>query len=380
MDYIENINRERIRWCCDDRGITLDELREHVGIAASTWEKFIEGERGLTFKQLRGIANYFNRGVLFFLETGPVNERRLRSPQFRTIANQREDLSSEIKAIIERVERHRELYLGLLEDLDEAAPFDPPEMPVRNLKPAAQVAREWLGLNGEDNFSAYRAAVERRGVLVFQSMGYQGQWRLPAKSSVAGFSLYFEQCPVIFIKKLEPKTRQTFTLMHELGHLLLHRSSFIDDEDDLFSREGRERMANAFAGCLLVPDEHLDQINVDARPDHVSGFSTWLRPYTRAWGISAEVILRRLLDCDRLPREEYEAYRERWRQQPASRQEEGNRQWRNREPLHIFGGRFVRTVLDALHARQITLNKASAYLDNLKVKDVHALEAHLADV
>lgn len=379
MDRIENINLDRIRWCCDDWGVTLDALHKQVGIAPSTWEKFVKGERGLTFSQLRDIAGHFNRGVFFFLETAPVNERQLRSPQFRTIANQREDLSPEIKAIIERVERHRELYLGLLEDIDEAVPFDPPDLP-RSEEQAARIAREWLGLNGEAEFDTYRAAVERKGVLVFQSMGYKGQWQLPRNSSIAGFSLYFEQCPVIFIKKLEPKTRQTFTLMHELGHLLLHKSSFIDDEDDLFSREGRERMANAFAGYLLVPDERLDQVNVAARPDHVSGFSTWLRPYTGAWGISAEVILRRLMDCGQLPQEEYEAYREWWRQHPASRQEGGNRQWRNREPLHIFGGRFVRTVLDALHARQITLNKASAYLDNLKVKDVHALEAHLADV
>lgn len=379
MDRIENINVDRIRWCCEDRTITLDELREHVGIAASKWERFIAGESGLTFNQLRNVAKYFNRGVLFFLETGPVNERRLRSPQFRTIANQRENLSPEIKAIIERVERHRALYIGLLEDLDEAVPFDPPDLPGSE-KEAARIARKWLGLNGAAEFDAYRAAVERKGVLVFQSMGYKGQWQLPPKSRIAGFSLYFEQCPVIFIKKLDPKTRQTFTLMHELGHLLLHKSSFIDDEADLFSREGRERTANAFAGYLLVPDERLDQINVENRPDLVSEFSTWLRPYTGEWGISTEVILRRLMDRGWLPREEYEAYRDWLGDQRTSRHERGSREWRSREPLHIFGGRFVRTVLDALHARQITLNKASAYLDNLKVRDVRKLEAHLADV
>lgn len=382
MDRIENINLDRIQWCCDDRGISLEELPEQVGISASTWEKFIEGERGLTFNQLRNVAKYFNRGVLFFLETGRVNERRLRSPQFRTIANQRADLSPKIKVLIEQVELHRDLYLSLLEDLDEdqAPGFAPPEMPRRNEQRAAAIAREWLGLNDEADFNAYREAIEDLGILVFRSMGYQGLWRIPENSGIVGFSLYHAQCPVIFVKRQRPETRQTFTLMHELGHLLLHKSSFIDDEDDLFSREGREQMANAFAGYLLLPDERLHAIDGATRPSDVSGYSAWLRPYTQRWGVSAEVILRRLLDTGQLEQAQYEGYRDWWRQQPAPQQTGGSRQYRNREPLHIFGGRFVRTVLDALHARQITLNKASAYLDNLKVKHVHELEAHLADV
>jgi len=38
----------------------------------------------------------------------------------------------------------------------------------------------------------------------------------------------------------------------------------------------------------------------------------------------------------------------------------------------------VRTVLDALNARHITLAKASSYLDNLKINDLQKLERHCA--
>jgi hypothetical protein len=40
----------------------------------------------------------------------------------------------------------------------------------------------------------------------------------------------------------------------------------------------------------------------------------------------------------------------------------------------------VETVLDALSARHITLAKASSYLDNLKIKDLHQLERHFASI
>jgi len=58
----------------------------------------------------------------------------------------------------------------------------------------------------------------------------------------------------------------------------------------------------------------------------------------------------------------------------------GSRAYRNREPRHIFGDTFVRTVLDSLYARHITLAKASGYLDNLKIKDLHQLERLYAGV
>jgi Zn-dependent peptidase ImmA (M78 family) len=168
--------------------------------------------------------------------------------------------------------------------------------------------------------------------------------------------------------------RQVFTLMHELAHVLLHRKSYIDDTDDLYSYQGREREANAFAGRLLVPPTALNKIDDETRPGDVSEFDAWLRPFTRRLGVSTEVILRRLLDSNRLPQNAYDGYRS-WRAtQPAPSESSGNRQYRHREPKHIFGDTFVSVVFDALHAKEITLAKASTFLDNLRISDVHRLE------
>ena len=377
MERIESINVERILWCCEDRGIAVEDLASAVGIAASTLDKVIEGERGLTFNQLRKLAKYFNRGVLFFLEPGEVDESKVRTPEFRTIANQRPDLTPELKALIERAEQHRDLYLSLVEDLDEEdyPRFEPPEVPRNHPGRAAAMARDWLGLGEQNDFDSYRAAVEAKGILVFQSMGYAGAWQIPKESPVAGFSIYHQDAPVIVVRKYDVKARQSFTLMHELAHVLIHQSSFIDDEEDLYSHSGRERVANAFAGRVLVPASFLRRIPLQQRPRDVTELEEWLRPFRNEWGVSAEVILRRLMDTNHLEQEVYESYRQ-WRAQlrPPEPMEGGSRAYRHREPRHIFGDRFVRTVLDALHAREISLNKASSYLDNLKVKDVHRLE------
>jgi Zn-dependent peptidase ImmA (M78 family) len=383
MERIQSINPERIAWCCADRDITPGDLASALGIATASIDRVIAGEDGMTFNQLRKVADFFGRGMLFFLEPGPVDEAQAHTPQFRTLANQKPELSAKLKALIERVEKQRAVYLSLREDLDDTdrPSFNPPDFPRNEPREAAQITRRWLGLSDENSFDSYRAAVEARGVLVFRSNGYNGKWQIAKESPILGFTLYDPTCPVIVIKKLSWEPRQSFTLAHELGHLLIHKSSSIDDEQDLQSHQGQEREANAFAGHLLVPDAFLMSIRDTERPDDVSQYDGWLARPRNAWGVSGEVILRRLMDAGRLPQRQYDAYRH-WRMQTAVTPEDdgGNRAYRHREPKHVFGDTFVRTVLDSLSARHITLARASTYLDSLKIKDLHQLERHYAGI
>ncbi|MFX1695874.1 ImmA/IrrE family metallo-endopeptidase [Paraburkholderia sp. A1RO-1] len=382
MERIEFINPDRIAWCCADRRITPDEVAAELGISSGTMAAVLNGQGGMTFNQLSKLAAYFGRGVLFFVEPGPVNEDQVHSSAFRTLANQKPELSAKMKALIERVERQRDIYVSLRDDLDDALlpTFDPPNLPEGDPVEAGRLAREWLQLGDVNDFDSYRSAVEARGILVFRSNGYGGKWQIAKDSPILGFSIYDAKCPVIVIKKQAWESRQCFTLMHELGHLLLHRDSSIDDEQDMASYQGQERQANAFAGQILVPDWLLARVADDMRPANASEFDNWLQPWRRAWGVSGEVILRRLLDVGRLSQAQYGAYREWSAAQRIEQDEGGTRIYRHREPKHIFGDYFVRAVLDSLGARNISLARASSYLDGLKINDLHQLERYYAGV
>jgi Zn-dependent peptidase ImmA (M78 family) len=380
LEKIESINIERIQWCCADMGITLEALAHEIGLSQTALHFLLTGEGGLTFNQLRSVADYFGRGVLFFLEHAPVNPDSFHSPQFRTLANQKPEISAKLKAFIERVEKQRDVYLSLREDLDaENRPvFTPPNLESLPIEQAASVARQWLGLAETNDFDSYRKAIEAKGILVFRSNGYNGKWQIAKENPILGFALYDQTCPVIVVKKQPWETQQCFTLIHELGHVLLHKSSSIDDLNDMYSAHGMEREANSFAGHVLVPTRLLNSIRDDERPHDVALFDAWLARQQKACGASVEVILRRLMDVGRLEGREYNSYRT-WRDQQAHTEGEGgNRAYRNREPKHVFGDVFVKTVFDALYARNITLNKASDYLDRLKIKDLRKLEQFYA--
>lgn len=381
MERLHSINASRIAWCCADHGMSTDELAAEVNITPNSMDRLMNGE-GLTFAQLSKIAEYFGRGVLFFLEPGPAIEEQVHTLAFRTLANQKPELTTKLKKFIERVERQRSVYLSLRDELSnqDLPIFAPPDIPLDNPREAAKIARKWLQLNATNTFDTYRDAVEARGVLVFLSNGYNGKWQIAKENPILGFTLYDPECPVIVVKKQQWHPQQSFTLMHELGHLLLHKASSIDDEDDMQSHRGLERDANAFAGHMLVPDEFLARIQDATRPANAAEFDVWLSRERKAWGVSAEVILRRLLDSGRLQQHQYTAYRE-WRSNLVFPEGDGgSRAYRHREPKHIFGDTFVRTVLNALSGRHITLSKASSYLDGLKLNDLHQLERYYAGV
>ncbi|NKC13701.1 MAG: ImmA/IrrE family metallo-endopeptidase [Gammaproteobacteria bacterium] len=382
MERLTDINPARIAWCADQIGLAPSDMASELGISANTISRLLDGEGGVTFRQLRQISKYFGRSVFFFLESTPVRDETAYTPQFRTLANQAPEIAPKVWKIIRQAETQRERYFGLLEELrvSEIPVFEPPDIADRDVTGSARVARKWLGIDRENSFDTYRESIERVGILVFRSNGYNGQWQVPKESTMLGFSLYQDTCPVIFVRKQVAEARQTFTLTHELGHLLLHHKSAIDSERDFESDDTDEREANQFAGAFLVPDAELVLIGTASVPDEPADVDDWLKPIQQRTGASGEVVLRRLLDSGRVTSDRCRAYCL-WKASQAFGQKEGgNRGYCHREPIHMFGDRFVRAVLDGISTDAISLTKASRYLDNLKLHDIHALEEYYASI
>ncbi len=376
------INPNRLQWCCDVLEINIENLYKDIGVAESTLNRVMKNEAALSVKQLEKIASFFNRSLLFFLESSNVIEEKIYSPQFRTINNQKPIHSRKLRALIERVERQRKIYLGLLEDLDEKISQNwQLKVPAEDAKKSADIVRKWLNLSEKNSFCDLRNAIESKGIMVFVTNGYNGKWQIDKKNPVRGFSLYYNSLPIIVIKK-QSHGAQAFTLFHELAHLLLHKESMIDNEEDLHSYQGKEKEANEFSGSVLIPDIFLNQINLERLLDlEIEEYDEFLKKFKNNWCVSGEAILVRLLKNNKITQVSYHKYRA-FKQAQIERQSNQKstsipRSFRNREPLNIFGRPFVNTVLDALYSKNITLAKASTYLDNLTIKDLHKLEDHL---
>lgn len=378
MEKLTNINYERIKASAEFHETSVEAMFDELKIARATLDDVAANNSGLTWAQLSKIAKHLNRGVLYFMEQGNADQTARQTLQFRSLQNQKPNISRKLRIIIENVERYREIYLTLREYVDlQPLPFAPRQMPT-SVEEAASAARMWLKIGNDNSFSKTRLAIEKAGALVIRSNGYNGAWKVPAADDVLGFSLFHELCPVIFIRKQDSEARQLFTLAHELGHLLLHRDHFIDGSGEFSSNGTQERDANQFAGYFLVPQELLEKIDLTKKPDHESRYVEWLRKYSNKWGVSTETILRRLLDEEMIGSAEYNAFRK-WQAVTLDiKADGGSRMYRHREPKHLFGEVFVSAVIQSLRENKISLVQASQYLDNIKAEDVRKLEHHYA--
>ncbi len=79
--------------------------------------------------------------------------------------------------------------------------------------------------------------------------------KAPSKE-FSGILIRKSEGAMVGINSSEPKTRQRFSLGHELGHFLLHESkdTFVDHRNtNSATRTTREQEADMFAAALLMP-------------------------------------------------------------------------------------------------------------------------------
>ena len=184
--------------------------------------------------------------------------------------------------------------------------------------------------------------------------------------------------PVIIINDSDSKKAQSFTLMHELGHLL-REETHIDGEDTQAQDSGIERWCDQFAGEVLMPSDsrHWDSLNHDESPD-LAG----VKELAKKFHVSPHACLVRLEqlrkidsrsydDLEKELKEEYQKSKDRLKSKQG-----GPSRNRPKEVYRQFGAGFVNTVLTSWHDKEITLYKALRILDLKRPQHIHELEKY----
>ena len=112
------------------------------------------------------------------------------------------------------------------------------------------------------------SAVERAGVCLVPIVGLAG---------VDGLSSWVDGQPVVGLDPQQPGDRFRFTLLHELGHLTMHRSKSDVTEDE----------ANRLAGAVLIPESDFD-LAMEGSPT-ISDFIE----LKKHWGMSVAALVYR---------------------------------------------------------------------------------------
>jgi Zn-dependent peptidase ImmA (M78 family) len=169
------------------------------------------------------------------------------------------------------------------------------------------------------------------------------------------------------------KTRQIFTLFHELAHLLFHTSG-VDRTGDGFVDElaGDDRrieiICNRMAACLLVPEKTFDEIFASKPPTEATALEL-----AQLFSVSREFIFRKFLDRDLITPVEYEQAARRWAEQGPR----GSGGDHYNTKIAYLGTEYINLAFQRFYQNRIDYNQLADILDT-KPKNLTRLEEYVS--
>jgi len=375
-------------WARKSAAVSIEEAAKYFGTTVEKVTAWEAGKDRPTINQLYKIAAKYKRPVsVFYLPKPPKDFQALKD--FRRLPGEIAHTSTpELAYGIRAAQERRMLALGLYEDLREAPPvFTLTASQRQQPDSLAEEIRSFLGITDAHQsnwresrkaYNAWRDAIEARSALAFQVSGIEIQ-------EMRGFAIAEDVLPVIGVNSRDTYTGRSFSLIHELVHLALRQSGvsdfsgFADDDDGRPPEAQRiEVFCNQVAASTLMPERaFLSHPAVAANRGNARWTNEDLSAVARAFGVSAEATLRRLLTFGRTTvgfyREKRQEFLARYERQAQEQKERGGGPDRPTTVLASFGPSFTKLLLQTYYEKRITLSELSGYL-NLKVPYIPRLE------
>lgn len=282
------------------KGITQEQAAKMIGVARTTVVAIEQGNRRIRAGELIKLAQAYGLSVSDFVRPRPVLE--MAEPKFQEPWLKTEQDNELIAPYVEQLKQLARDYFELEKLLQ--APLVRrymPEYSVGNLRTdeaAEDIASEErirLGL-GDGPISLLRDVLEQDvGLRIFY-------YPLPVKFSA--IYLYDERVGgCIAINKLHREERRRMSLAHEYGHFLTYRYKpevFIEEGYYLRKPES-EHLAADFATAFLMPANGVKRRFHDIRKTKERITIGDLRTLAHYYGVSPEVMARRLEDLKLVP-------------------------------------------------------------------------------
>ena len=385
------VNPKLLVWAREDAGLALAEAAQKLRIQIDLFEAWEEGIERPTIPQMRRIADLYKRPLaLFYLSERPKGFMVIRD--FRRLPGEKlVGYSPELRVSMRRAQECRRIAFELAEEVDTRFKSfgmrcnlaDSPDDVAARVRDTLSVtiAEQMQWREAGRAFRAWRERCENASVLVFQASSFSPE-------VARGFSIAEDVLPVIVVNRKDALSGRTFTLLHELTHILLHQGGVCDLRQSARRSTDEERIevfCNAVAGSALVPTEHLRShpVVIQHRPERLEWDDAEIEALSTTFACSREVVVRRLLALRRASvgfyekkREAYEKDLEQIRLRKAKSQKPMKRNIPS-ETVSALGRPFISLALETYHQQRITLNDLSDML-GVKSRHIEKIEKRLA--
>lgn len=379
MVQCTSINQEILIWARKTAGYSTETIANDKNYKnIIDWE---EGKKYPTYKQLKGLSIKYKVPIAVFFFPEPPKERQLEKKSFRTLPEYEiNNLTPLTRSIIRKAQAIQINLKDINDNLNPSKKFVTKEFKINLDSPIVDNAlslRKYLGVSIEDQqswndldntFENWRDILTFHGIFVFKDAFKD--------DNIAGFCLYDPVFPLIFVNNSLPKTRQIFTLFHELAHLLF-KNNDIDFENKKYlqsindENKKIEIFCNKFAGEFLVPTTNfnLKTSKIIINENNITNLAT-------LYNVSREVILRKFFDSERVSQEYYSEKSEKWRKEAkkerAKKKANAGGDFYNTH-ISYLGMNYLNLVFQKYNQKHISFDKALDCL-NINAKSFFSLE------
>ena len=385
-----SVKPEILQWARTSSGFTPEAAAAALKIGPdvlAAWEAL--GDERPSVPQLRNMATLYKRPLaVFYLQEVPLRFQVL-SDLRRAVPGEDRVFSPQLTHEIRAVQQRRELALELRAELEEPVEPFPFRLQAETSEQAGESIRRFLGLGPEQllgfggdatgrlGFKTWRLALERAGVLVFQSSRVS-----PAEAS--GFALAYDTLPVVVVNRKDAPQRRLFSMLHEFAHVALRESGVSDLKLDAAQVQAPdiEVHCNAIASAALMPrDALLAELDAAMGGQRLLTDEVIVR-VARRFGVSRPALLIRLISQHHSTWDFYfekvAQYAAEYERERAARPQARDMK-RNvaQESLSDLGRPFIGLVLGNYYQRRITLSDVAGYL-GIRVKHVLTLQQRFA--
>ncbi len=382
-----------LAWARTSSGLSrgaLSSLMKVESDVIAEWERD-SSRTELTVVQIEALAKHFRRPVISLLLNQPPPDATMPT-DFRRSDYRSRSYSPELRLAARRARRLQKLASGLLQTVNPTRVAELPQFSQGTAAPdeAASQLRDLLAFPKDihsrwrDSFGAFRgwrSVIEELDILVFSSNFL--------REEAQGFSISDTQPWVIVVSAKDSPSARSFTLWHELGHLLLRNGGICSGNDSsdepVEPLQSVEDWCNRFAESVLVDRDLLAQRpETDAVINRIPGYENALRRLAGHFRVSQQVALYRMRHMGLLTtanfRHEFNRVMSEQNLSKSAKRDNRSEQMRRNIPREVVAERgptFTRAILQAFDQGGLTRSDVSDYL-GVRSKHLESIrrEAH----
>ncbi len=237
---MEAIIGQRIRNSRVHKGFSMQEVADNIGVSKQMINKYEQGKSMPSSEKLIALSKLFQQKVDYFFRKpevaiGEINFRKKSKFGAKKISALKEEI---------RIQIENYLFVETICNVDNF--FENPLQTIaasneNEVKKAVKQLRAHWNI-GQDAIHNIIDLLEDHHIKVLEVDDETGHFDGLA-------TIIDSKYPIIVIAKAMPIERKRFTLLHELGHLLLPLESF--EEKD------QEKLCNIFASEILLSEENI---------------------------------------------------------------------------------------------------------------------------